>query len=98
MSCASTCRCASKEYAELARELFGDLGAMSDLAAGAKLISALEQLMVDIQLETRLRQIGIEEKALPQLAQSAMLQTRLLVNNPRDVGYEDALQIYRDAW
>jgi alcohol dehydrogenase class IV len=89
---------ASKEYAELARELFPDLGAKSDLAAGAILISALEQLMVDVKLETRLSQVGIEEQALPQLAEAAMLQTRLLVNNPREVGYEDVLQIYRDAW
>jgi alcohol dehydrogenase class IV len=89
---------ASKEYAELARELFGKLDAESDLAAGAKLISALEQLIEQVKLEVRLRQVGIEAEALPKLAQAAMLQTRLLVNNPREVGYEDALQIYRDAW
>ncbi|AMV71923.1 1,3-propanediol dehydrogenase [Desulfuromonas sp. DDH964] len=89
---------ASREYAELARELFSDLGTTSDLAAGARLIGALEQLMVDVQLETRLNQVGIGKEALPVLAEAAMLQTRLLVNNPRDVGYEDALQIYRDAW
>jgi len=89
---------ASKEYAELARELFNDLGSVSDLAAGAKLISALEKLLVDANLETRLRQVGIEEQALPQLAEAAMLQSRLLVNNPREVGYEDALQIYQDSW
>ena len=89
---------ASKEYAELARDLFDDLGDSSNLVAGARLISALEQLMFDVDLETRLSQVGIAESALPQLAESAMLQTRLLVNNPREVAYEDALQIYRDAW
>jgi len=62
------------------------------------LISTLEQLIVDVKLETRLSQVGIAKHALPQLAESAMLQTRLLVNNPREVNYEDALQIYRDAW
>lgn len=89
---------ASQQYAELARELFTDLAGTSDLVAGAKLISALEQLMIDVQLKTRLRQVGIEEAILPRLAEAAMQQTRLLVNNPREVGYEDALQIYRDAW
>lgn len=89
---------ASREYAELARELFKDVGSLTDLAAGAMLISALEQLMVDVKLETHLSQVGIEEQALPRLAEAAMLQTRLLGNNPRDVRYEDALQIYRDAW
>ena len=89
---------ASKDYAELAHDLFDDLGDSSNLVAGARLISALEQLMIDVDLETRLSQVGIAESALPQLAESAMLQTRLLVNNPREVAYEDALQIYRDAW
>jgi alcohol dehydrogenase len=32
------------------------------------------------------------------LAQDAMLQQRLLVNNPRDVDYDDALAIYRAAY
>jgi alcohol dehydrogenase len=89
---------ASREYAELARELFSDLGTVSDLAAGARLIAALEELMTDIHLETHLSQVGIEKTALPKLAEAAMLQTRLLVNNPREVGYEDALQIYQEAW
>jgi alcohol dehydrogenase len=89
---------ASREYAELARELFKDLGSLTDLAAGAMLISAMEQLMVDVKLETRLSQVGIEEQALPRLAEAAMLQTRLLGNNPRDVSYADVLQIYQDAW
>lgn len=89
---------ASRQYAELAMELFPDLAGTTELAAGAKLITALEQLMVDVGLETQLRQVGIEQDVLPKLAEAAMLQTRLLVNNPRTVGYEDALQIYRDAW
>jgi alcohol dehydrogenase class IV len=89
---------ASKEYAELARELFDNLGSVTDLAAGAELISALEQLTLDVGLETRLREVGIEEQALSQLAEAAMLQSRLLVNNARDITYEDVLQIYTDAW
>jgi alcohol dehydrogenase class IV len=32
------------------------------------------------------------------LAQDAMLQQRLLVNNPREVSYDDALAIYRAAY
>ena len=88
----------SKEYAELAREILGDLGPISDLAAGAKLISALEQLIVDVKLETRLSQVGIEKRALPELAEAAMLQTRLLMNNPREISYEDVLDIYQEAW
>lgn len=32
------------------------------------------------------------------LAKDAMLQQRLLVNNPREVTQADALQLYESAW
>jgi alcohol dehydrogenase len=35
---------------------------------------------------------------LPTLASDAMLQQRLLVNNPREVSEADALAIYRAAY
>ncbi len=35
---------------------------------------------------------------LPKLASEAMLQQRLLVNNPREVTEADALAIYRAAY
>lgn len=36
--------------------------------------------------------------ALPMMADDAMKQSRLLVNNPRPVAREDALSIYSAAW
>ncbi|MBF2973237.1 alcohol dehydrogenase, partial [Pseudomonas aeruginosa] len=39
-----------------------------------------------------------DEAMLPRLAADAMLQQRLLVNNPREVGEADALAIYRAAY
>jgi hypothetical protein len=32
------------------------------------------------------------------LAKDAMLQTRLLINNPKDVSYENVLAIYQAAY
>ncbi len=46
----------------------------------------------------RLRDAGVDEAMLPRLAADAMLQQRLLVNNPREVGEADALAIYRAAY
>ncbi|MCR3871019.1 hypothetical protein K3Z93_29150, partial [Pseudomonas aeruginosa] len=40
----------------------------------------------------------LDEAMLPRLAADAMLQQRLLVNNPREVGEADALAIYRAAY
>jgi alcohol dehydrogenase class IV len=41
--------------------------------------------------------VGVREADLPRLAEDAMKQTRLLVNNPREVTYEDAYTIYSEA-
>ena len=49
-------------------------------------------------LPCKLRQCGIGRNDLPLLAEDAMLQTRLLMNNPREVTYDDALQIYESAY
>ena len=51
-----------------------------------------------VGLATRLRDAGVPEGMLPQLAKEAMLQQRLLVNNPREVTEADALAIYRAAY
>ncbi|MCE4552903.1 iron-containing alcohol dehydrogenase [Roseateles cellulosilyticus] len=61
-------------------------------------IRHLEALVAATGLPLRLRDHGIPADALPQLAADAMLQTRLLVNNPREVGEADALAIYRSAY
>jgi alcohol dehydrogenase class IV len=41
--------------------------------------------------------VGVAEKDLTLLADDAMKQTRLLVNNPREMTYEAALEIYTRA-
>ncbi len=48
-------------------------------------------------IETCLRQVGILESDLERLADEAMLQTRLLGNNPREVTRADARAIYAAA-
>ena len=60
--------------------------------------TALVELIDDVGLPATLADAGVAEGDLEMLAQDAMLQQRLLVNNPRDVGYEDALSIYRAAY
>jgi alcohol dehydrogenase class IV len=45
-----------------------------------------------------LADVGITAKDLNKLAEDAMKQTRLLVNNPREVSFDDALAIYTEAF
>ena len=86
-------------YAELAPLLLGDRLRPGDRdALTAQLIDELTQLSPRNGLPSRLRDAGVDEAMLPRLAADAMLQQRLLVNNPREVGEADALAIYRAAY
>ena len=70
----------------------------STAAAGCDaFISAIEQLIEDVSLPRRLRDQGVPESDLEMFARDAMLQQRLLVNNPREVAEADALAIYRSV-
>jgi alcohol dehydrogenase class IV len=83
-------------YAELAPLLLPSI-AGSEQARAEALIGWLSDAAARLGLPVRLAQVGIGADDLPQLAHDAMLQTRLLMNNPREVSYDDALAIYREV-
>ncbi|MGZ8467926.1 MAG: iron-containing alcohol dehydrogenase [Gemmatirosa sp.] len=89
---------ADRLYAELAPALRVQGSAAARPASGRALLDGLAELTGDLGLERRLRDVGVREDDLPMLARDAMQVQRLLVNNPRDVTYEDALAIYRQAF
>ncbi len=59
------------------------------------LIDHLQNHLDQSGLVLKLNALGIAENMLPQLAEDAMLQSRLLQNNPRAMQMQDALQIYQ---
>jgi alcohol dehydrogenase len=61
------------------------------------LIHYLHELIAKLQLPQSLAELGIEEKHIDSLANDALEQQRLLINNPKAVSLEDAKQIYRNA-
>jgi alcohol dehydrogenase class IV len=89
---------ASDLYAELAPIIVGKPLSGSSESKTLQMIAALRQLIIDVGLPLTLRQAEVKEADLEMLAQDAMLQQRLLVNNPREVSYEDALGIYQAAY
>ena len=89
---------ASERYAELAEVVIGAPVTGSASAKSAALTAALRQLVDDVNLPATLQQAGVKESDLELLASDAMLQQRLLMNNPREVSYEDTLSIYRAAY
>ncbi|MCE4068204.1 MULTISPECIES: iron-containing alcohol dehydrogenase [Pseudomonas] len=84
-------------YAELAPLLLGER-LRSDADRTEQFIAELADLSPRSGLPSRLRDAGVPEASLPRLAADAMLQQRLLVNNPREVSESDALAIYRAAF
>ena len=86
-------------YADLAPLVFPTLAEVADPAARCEtFIAMLDELNRDLGLDTQLRHYRIPQSDLPMLASEAMKQTRLLVNNPREVSEADALTIYEAAW
>lgn len=83
-------------YAELAAHV--GLSGNNTQAKTDAFIKWLEKISQETGIETRLRDMNIEQSDLPNLASEAMLQTRLLMNNPRDVSEQQALEIYQQAW
>jgi alcohol dehydrogenase len=87
---------ALNQYAELA-EIVAPAATGSNEARALGLIDAMVKIAERTAIETRLSQVGIAESDLDRLAEDAMLQTRLLGNNPRDVMRADARAIYAAA-
>jgi alcohol dehydrogenase class IV len=57
----------------------------------------LASLAPELGLACRLRDVGIQATDLALLAEDAMKQTRLLINNPRALTQTDALALYQEA-
>jgi alcohol dehydrogenase class IV len=84
-------------YAELADVVKPGHRARSSAEAADVFIAEIVALCRDCQVPDTLAAVGIAEKDLPRLAEDAMKQTRLLVNNPRELDYQQTFEIYRSA-
>lgn len=73
-------------------------GRTSGAAATESLPDYFEALVDRLEMPSRLRDLKVPEDSLPMLASDAMLQQRLLVNNPRKLNEQDALRIYETAY
>jgi len=87
---------AHHQYAELA-DIIAPHERGSSQAKSTAFIAALEQLASELGIATRLQHVGISKDDLDRLATDAMLQTRLLGNNPREVTWQHARNIYAEV-
>ena len=84
-------------YAELAPLLDPAAARLPTAEAAARFVAALGATCRDVGVPASLADVGIGEGDLDRLAADAMKQTRLLVNNPREVALADARSIYAEA-
>ena len=90
---------AADEYANLAPFLFPTINLdQANQLVCHEFINRLQKLSASLNLPQRLREVNIPQSACKKMAVEAMKQTRLLVNNPRQINEEDALNIYNSAW
>ncbi len=90
---------ATKDYSELAPFIFPAIDmSKGNQAICKEFIDRLENLSKKLGLPQKLREVNIPKEACKKMASDAMKQTRLLVNNPREVTENDALNIYEAAW
>ena len=92
---AEACRDA---YAELATAAFPHLAECPMDERAAAFIHELARLTKEVDVPQRLRDVGVDRSQLAMLADDAMKQTRLLVNNPKPLTLTDAMSIYEAAW
>jgi len=89
---------AEKEYAEIADLIFPSLAGRSAKDKAEGMATGFAELVPSLGMQSTLREVGVGESDIALLAEDAMKQTRLLVNNPREVTYDDAFAIYSKAY
>ncbi|MEM7243486.1 MAG: iron-containing alcohol dehydrogenase [Pseudomonadota bacterium] len=88
---------ALQQYSEIAPIVFPDLVGKSATDACSGMVQGFKDLGPELGMKSTLREVGVNHNDLPLLAEDSMKQTRLLVNNPREVTYDDSLAIYTAA-
>jgi alcohol dehydrogenase class IV len=85
-------------YAELAPIVDPRIDGLSVSQKARLFVDAIAAICRDCKVPPSLADVGIKAGDLKKLAEDAMKQTRLLVNNPREMSYDDALAIYTEAF
>lgn len=85
------------KFAHLAEYLGQHTKGLNKRKAASSAVQAIRELAEDLQVPSRLRDFGVQESDIPELAKGVMQVTRLLANNPRTMHLQDAEEIYKKA-
>jgi alcohol dehydrogenase class IV len=92
------CAVCADAYAELATAAFPHLANCPFNERASAFIDELVSVSKSVGVPQHLRDVGVDRSRLTSLADDAMKQTRLLVNNPRPLVLADVRRIYDNAW
>lgn len=84
-------------YADVA-EALGCKRSADALATARTGVEKIRELNALCGIPARLREVGVKEESIPQMAAEAMKIQRLLVNNPREIKEADAIAIFKSAY
>jgi alcohol dehydrogenase len=88
----------TKELVDVARALGEKIEYLSPKEAARKAIAEVNEIIRNIGLPTRMRDIGVKEKDIRPMAEATMLVTRLLRSNPRRVSVDTIEEIFKHAF
>ena len=86
-----------KKYCRIATAMGVDVSAMTVAEGAQAAVDAVRQLSIDLKIPQTLREIGIPEEALPQLANDAFNDV-CTGGNPREITEADILELYKKAY
>lgn len=86
-----------QKFADIAAALGENIDGLSIREAAGRAVTAVRQLMVDVDIPTTLRQAGISEEKIPQMAQESLDQIDRPAN-PRRNNAKDLEKLYRAAF
>lgn len=84
-------------YAEVAEAMGLDVSGLSDDDAARAAVSAVEDLIDEVDLPSSLADVGVDEADLPEIAETSM-NTIEIHDNPRAAEPADLLAVARDAY
>jgi len=85
-------------FIDIAEALGEPLGGLTRRQKAEMAVKAVRQLSIDVRIPQRLSEVGVTEAALASMADDAIQQQRLLVNNPRSMTRDDIYEIYKQAY
>jgi len=88
-----------EKYAAVASAMGEKVDGLSALDASKAAVKAVRQLIEDLGIPSRLRDVGARKEDFPKFAKTVMKSyPHHVANNPRNVTEEDLVKIYESAW